>query len=300
MTHREKAELLKETIRILYCEEGRTKAYIRKTLEIDYRALNDKLEEWRFQPPTSKITPSVQKFINKNRQLIKARLDKDFNFAQIADELGTNIGLIKQVVEYDEVLQRALEEKENRNRKNELIKQELYESIEDLEGEIWKPIENWEMYQVSNKGRIKRCDSRSEPHLIKLCPNKNNGRIYAMVSSHNVRKNLQVARLVGFAFLSDSHSEEKNTINHKDGDVSNNCVENLEWVSQSVNNKHSYSELNRPVSNKRRYIFDKILYQDKYEFSTIAAFARFLNKSETQIRRYLDNPEKYDIKLINN
>lgn len=121
-----------------------------------------------------------------------------------------------------------------------------------------------------------------------------------MVSSHNVRKNLQVARLVGFAFLSDSHSEEKNTINHKDGDVSNNCVENLEWVSQSVNNKHSYSELNRPVSNKRRYIFDKILYQDKYEFSTIAAFARFLNKSETQIRRYLDNPEKYDIKLINN
>ena len=110
-------------------------------------------------------------------------------------------------------------------------------------------------------------------------------------------KNLQVARLVGHAFV-DGYSEKNNTINHNDGNVANNKASNLTWVSQSDNNLHSYKELNRLKVRCKRYNFTKILYKNKYEFKTVAAFAKFLNKSETQIRRYLDNPKKYDIKLI--
>ena len=58
--------------------------------------------------------------------------------------------------------------------------------------------------------------------------------------------------------------------------------------------------LNRPVVDKKRFIFDKIIYKDKYEFKSIAALSRFIGISETQVRRYLETPEKYNIKLINN
>ena len=57
-------------------------------------------------------------------------------------------------------------------------------------------------------------------------------------------------------------------------------------------------EINRNIVRGKRYKFDRILYKDKYEFKTVAAFARFIGMSETQTRRYLDEPEKHDIKLI--
>ena len=135
-------------------------------------------------------------------------------------------------------------------------------------------------------------------HLIQLCPNKDNERLYVPLKEGDKRKNLQVSRLVGFAFLSDFYSEEKNTINHKDGNVANNNVENLEWVSQAENNLHAYQKLNRSIVNKRRYNFSKIIYKDKYEFNTVVAFAKFLGKSETQTRRNMEETEKYDIKFI--
>ena len=90
----------------------------------------------------------------------------------------------------------------------------------------------------------------------------------------------------------------KNTVNHKDGDVTNNKSENLEWVSQSENNIHSYDKLNRKKNVSKPLSF-YILYKDCYKFKTVSAFARFINKSETQARRYLKEPEKHDIKLIN-
>ena len=134
-------------------------------------------------------------------------------------------------------------------------------------------------------------------HLIKPCPNKNNGRLYVRISNKEKSKNLQVARLVGLAFVN-GNDREHNTINHKDGNINNNKASNLEWLSQAQNNKHSYDTLNRSIVNKKRYHFSVILYKNKYEFKTVASFSRFLNKSETQTRRYLDNPDKYEIKLI--
>ena len=93
------------------------------------------------------------------------------------------------------------------------------------------------------------------------------------------------------------YSEEKNTINHIDGNPLNNFYTNLEWVSQAENNLHAYRVLHRRVNRKRRYKFKTLLYKDKYEFKTISALARFMNKSETQVIRYIDQG-KEDIKLI--
>lgn len=53
------------------------------------------------------------------------------------------------------------------------------------------------------------------------------------------KKKHAVHRLIGFAFLNDTYFEGA-VINHKDSDKTNNKVENLEWVTQSQNIKHSF------------------------------------------------------------
>lgn len=50
-------------------------------------------------------------------------------------------------------------------------------------------------------------------------------------------------RLVATLFI--PNPDNLSDVNHKDGDRTNNCVSNLEWVSRSDNQKHAYSVLKR-------------------------------------------------------
>jgi hypothetical protein len=43
--------------------------------------------------------------------------------------------------------------------------------------------------------------------------------------------------------------ENKPCVNHKDGNRSNNNLDNLEWVTYSENHKHAYRVLGRKVNN---------------------------------------------------
>ena len=169
-----------------------------------------------------------------------------------------------------------------------------------MPNEKWKNILGFSKYMVSNYGRIKRWSKRRKDfYLISAFSNKNNGRLYvSLVSDNNETKNLNLSRVVAQTFI--PHDEACNTVNHIDGDITNNKASNLEWLTQSDNNKHSYKKLNRTKNRGKRYKFDYILYKGKYQFKTVAAFARFIGKSETQTRRYIDNAEKYDIKLMYN
>lgn len=308
MTSFEKAELLKTTIEHLYSKEGRSISYIGKLLEINRKTLSEKIKEWKLPEaePRHHFTPSVQKFLNKNRNLIKSRLDHDISITQIAKELKVERGLLqKTIIPNDPVLNKAREDYINRlhaqanERKEDFMeKSRLDYDIVDLPGEIWKPILGWDGYMVSNKARIKHLAKRyGKYHLVKTFPNSNNGRIYVMLQKDNIKKNIQLANVVAHAFV-EGYDETHNTVNHEDGDVGNNDATNLTWQTQSDNNTHAYRKLNRSKVNKKKYQFSKIVYQHKYEFKTVAALARFIGKSETQTRRYLDEPDKHEIELI--
>lgn len=311
MTSFEKAELLKSTISRLYSKEGRTISYISRLLEINRKTLGTKIKEWELPlaEPRRYLKPSNQKFLNRTRNLIKSRIDKDVPLQSIAKELNVSRDfLYRTIIPNDDVLKKAYADFNNRRKINAQARVEtlteksrLNYDWEDLDGEVWKEILGYDGYFVSNMGRFKHYMKRYKKFaLLKPAINSLTGRVYiSLTRSDGKPKTLIAARVVGHAFV-EGFSRENNTINHEDGNVQNNAASNLSWVSQSENNRHAYRELNRKKVNFKRYEFDKIIYREKYEFKTVASFAKFLGMSETQTRRYLDNPEKHQIKLINN
>lgn len=118
-----------------------------------------------------------------------------------------------------------------------------------MELEIWKDIQGYEsLYQISNLGRVKslkrKCgqgNNNSRMVNERIRRDRVNSRGYCYVSLHKngKRKTFTIHRMVGLAFIiNPKHYPE---INHIDGIKTNNNVNNLEWVTTSMNIKHAYS-----------------------------------------------------------
>ena len=99
------------------------------------------------------------------------------------------------------------------------------------ESEFWKPIPGHEAYLVSSLGRFKNATTNRT-----LNPWKNRkGYFYVSLGSKTKK---EVHYFVAITFLG-PRSQGKE-VNHKDGDKSNNCASNLEWVTRSQNVKHAF------------------------------------------------------------
>ena len=299
----QKIEFLETTIRTLYEKEGRSISYISKLLEIDRGILGKEIKNRRLiKANVNHLTPSVQKFINKNKPFILSRLSQQVAISDIAKELNVSRDKIYYVIERDKELTEAKIQFENNkvNIKKESGAKRNY--FEELDGEEWKPVLGFSGYFVSNKGRFKKYLRTYDCYsLLKPTPNSRNGRLYvSLITEEGKRKNLMAARIVGHAFCN-GYSKEKNTIDHLDGDITNNDASNLEWVSQKENNTRAYKNGKAPVIHySKNGKFKKIVLNDKYEFKTIRSLANFLGVSESQAHRYISGETscQYVIKLI--
>lgn len=303
LTHSEKAELLKDSIVYLYSKEGRSMLYISKVLKIDSNVVSKKIKEWRVKKHEG-LKPSEKKFVNRNKALIISRLNNDNSLSSIQKELGVSIKFLTRIVSVDRDMSEAFERNKDRRNISKIGEStfDMNYSIESEDGEEWRSILGYPEYEVSSHGRIKSLSGSGgvEERIMVPQPNKNSGRLYVSLRNGK-RRNAQVARIVAHSFIANDNPENQ-TVNHKDGNVHNNHVDNLEWVPQSDNNQHAYDKLRRrpAIAYSKTGRFKKIIVDDRYEFKTIRAFASFIGKGETQASRYIhgevkDNPYKIDI-----
>lgn len=114
----------------------------------------------------------------------------------------------------------------------------------ELTDEIWKDIPSFVgVYQVSNLGRVKSLNYYRKGIESIRKPAINKGYLYVSLYRNNVNKTYAVHRLVAEAFI--ENPENKEQVNHKDGNRKNNNVLNLEWATRSENNTHAYHVLGR-------------------------------------------------------
>lgn len=124
--------------------------------------------------------------------------------------------------------------------------------------EVWKNINGYEHYQVSNLGNVRSLNrtvvningvkSKLKGKLLK--PQKySNGYLFVKLGRG---ESYLVHRLVASAFI--INADDFSQVNHIDGDKSNNKYSNLEWVSCSQNHKHSYQNLNRKLHKNAKIV----------------------------------------------
>ena len=111
--------------------------------------------------------------------------------------------------------------------------------------EVWKDISNYEgFYQVSNLGRIKSLDRWVEQRNGSfrhfdgrvLKPRLSNGYLYVSLSiSENVRT-VRIHSVVAQMFI--KSRPEGMVVNHKDEVKTNNCIDNLEYLTVKENTNY--------------------------------------------------------------
>lgn len=111
--------------------------------------------------------------------------------------------------------------------------------------EIWKKIEEYTNYSVSNFARV-RNDDCGRIMTINIRDKDSTGAAgYCHVClTGETSKNLRLHRLVALAFIPNPNNYP--CVNHIDGNKENNCIENLEWCTQLHNYTiHNLSILKR-------------------------------------------------------
>jgi hypothetical protein len=128
--------------------------------------------------------------------------------------------------------------------------EDKYEALTEY-APVWKPVVGHEgHYEVSSHGEIRSLDRcieqlhasgnsytrKIKASFLSQAPN-GKGYKYAYING----KNRLVHRIVAEAFINNDLSLPQ--VNHKNGDKTDNRIQNLEWCSNSDNQKHRYDVL---------------------------------------------------------
>lgn len=111
--------------------------------------------------------------------------------------------------------------------------------------EQWRDVLGYEgLYKVSDLGRVMRSfHGRKLVNRVRRLATDKDGYLRVDLSRGGAKKLRGVHHLVAEAFL--CARPDGLEINHKDGDKTNNKVDNLEWVTSSANQLHRSRVLGR-------------------------------------------------------
>lgn len=117
--------------------------------------------------------------------------------------------------------------------------------------ETWKPIPRYEWkYSISSAGNVKNVvkgniltPSRHSKGYVKVCLSRK----FDSQKGKRVAVEFYVHRLVAEAFIPNPGNLPQ--VNHKNGDKTDNRVENLEWVNNQENHIHRFRALKHKPSS---------------------------------------------------
>lgn len=306
--YREKIELFKDVIFKLYCEEGKSLNYIATLLGLQRKMMTEVIKsEWHFeQKRVKQITPKIRKILAAHADyLIKCFCAQTVRERGFVNDLlasrGIDYGSWHTIRDSHEGLKAAVDYYYSLPSSTQIERQrvdshwsERHSSATDLPGEVWKEIKGYEgVYEVSNKARIRNTATQT---LVKVFLNKRLSRFEVHLHKNGKRKVHKRYRLVAYAFVNNPYPKTKTEVNHIDGDSTNDLPENLEWVTPKENGHHAANVLKKGFhAGYSKYgKFKRIVIDDKYEFKTITAAAKFIGVSVTQFYRYLDGACAWD------
>lgn len=120
--------------------------------------------------------------------------------------------------------------------------------------EQWKIIDFANNYEVSNTGFIR---NKTTKYILKGRETFNGYlQVSLKIDEKNKFMNKYVHRLVAQFWLENINNKEE--VNHIDGNKKNNNIANLEWVTAKENSNHRVSVLNKKMTDNRKVgMFDK-------------------------------------------
>ena len=166
------------------------------------------------------------------------------------------------------------------------FKWKLINNNENLENEIWKQviienIDDEKKYFVSNLGRFKNSFG------IIMDNYKVNENGYIRVFIYN--RTYALHRLIALAFIENPQNKEQ--VNHIDGNKINNIVDNLEWVTNSENQLHKF-QIGLGNNFTRKIKQYDLEWNFIKEFKSITSASKELNISSSTIQSVLMNITK--------
>lgn len=109
---------------------------------------------------------------------------------------------------------------------------------------IWKKILGFNDYEISNDGDL-RSYKHGKQTILKKRYSKD-GYVWYILTENGKSYCRRAHRLVAEAFI--DNPENKETVNHIDGNKMNNNVNNLEWATRNEQMQHAYKHgLKKPV-----------------------------------------------------
>ncbi len=136
----------------------------------------------------------------------------------------------------------------------EFSTRKVVKCIEDLDGEIWVNVYQHPGFEVSNYGRFRN----KETKVLHQCTKTSSG--YIRVSIKN--QNYALHRIVLSSFNPIENLDEW-TVDHIDGNRSNNKLSNLRWVSPEENTQLMIlhrDKLNQQLTKLlQKYSYDELL-----------------------------------------
>lgn len=149
-----------------------------------------------------------------------------------------------------------------------------------LRNEVWKNIEGFPNYKISNLGNIKSFTRKKFGNNLVPQPMRK-GYLQVLLYKDGKPYPRKVHRLVAIAFIPNDNNLPQ--VNHIDGDKTNNCIDNLEWCDNSYNQIHAYKNgLEKPrfQSKVKQYSLDGIFIK---QFEYIKDAAKELNIDDSSI-----------------